>query len=55
MKLNFKSIKYQNILSVGNNPIEINFDTAKKTLITGKNGGGKSTLIEALTYLLFGK
>lgn len=55
MKLNFKSIKYQNILSVGNNPIEINFDTAKKTLITGRNGGGKSTLIEALTYALFGK
>lgn len=55
MKLNFKSIKYQNILSVGNVPIEITFDTAKKTLITGKNGGGKSTLIEALTYALFGK
>lgn len=36
MKLNFKKIKYQNILSVGNNPIELEFDTAKKTLITGK-------------------
>lgn len=55
MKLNFKKIKYQNILSVGNTPIEIDFDTAKKTLITGRNGGGKSTLIEALTYALFGK
>ncbi|QPX76407.1 putative recombination endonuclease [Cronobacter phage vB_CsaM_SemperBestia] len=55
MKLNFKKIKYQNILSVGNTPIELEFDTAKKTLITGKNGGGKSTLIEALTYALFGK
>lgn len=55
MKLNFKKIVYQNILSVGNVPIEIDFDTAKKTLITGRNGGGKSTLIEALTYALFGK
>lgn len=55
MKLNFKKITYQNILSVGNVPIEIDFDTAKKTLITGRNGGGKSTLIEALTYALFGK
>ena len=55
MKLNFKKITYQNILSVGNVPIEIEFDTAKKTLITGRNGGGKSTLIEALTYALFGK
>jgi len=55
MKLNFKKLTYQNILSVGNVPIEIEFDTAKKTLITGRNGGGKSTMIEALTYALFGK
>ena len=55
MKLNFKKLTYQNILSVGNQPIEINFDTAKKTLVTGVNGGGKSTMIEALTYALFGK
>lgn len=55
MKLNFKTLKYQNILSVGNTPIEIDFSTAKKTLVTGKNGGGKSTMIEALTYALFGK
>lgn len=55
MKLNFKKLRYQNILSVGNQPIEIDFDTAKRTLVTGKNGGGKSTLIEALTYALFGK
>lgn len=55
MKLVFNKIKYQNIMSVGNTPIEIDFTQAKKTLITGKNGGGKSTLIEALTYALFGK
>ncbi|QDH49155.1 endonuclease [Pantoea phage Phynn] len=55
MKLKFKRISYQNIMSVGNTPVEIDFSTAKKTLITGKNGGGKSTLIEALTYALFGK
>lgn len=55
MKLKFKTLTYQNILSVGNVPIVIDFDSAKKTLITGKNGGGKSTMIEALTYALFGK
>lgn len=55
MKLTFKKLRYQNILSVGNQPFEIDFDTAKKTLVTGVNGGGKSTMIEALTYALFGK
>lgn len=54
-KLNFKKIRYQNIMSVGSEPIEIVLDGFKKTLMTGVNGAGKSTMIEALCFGLFGK
>ncbi|MND21052.1 hypothetical protein D3C76_77720 [compost metagenome] len=54
--INMKKITIKNLMSVGNSPIIIELDAYKKTLITGKNGTGKSTiLIEALTYALFGK
>ncbi|ASJ80129.1 SbcC-like subunit of palindrome specific endonuclease [Escherichia phage ECD7] len=54
-KLNFKTLRYQNIMSVGAEPVEIQLDGFKKTLITGVNGAGKSTMIEALCFVLFGK
>lgn len=51
----FKSISYQNFLSTGNvaNLIQLNRSTS--TLIIGKNGEGKSTILDALTFALFGK
>lgn len=52
-KLN--KVRYKNIMSVGQSPIEIQIDKCQKTLITGKNGGGKSTMLEAITFALFGK
>ncbi|BBC78099.1 SbcC-like subunit of palindrome specific endonuclease [Escherichia phage EcS1] len=50
-----KKVKYKNIMSVGQQTIEIELDKVQKTLITGKNGGGKSTMLEAITFALFGK
>lgn len=54
MKLVFEKIKYQNLLAVGQQPVELTLNDSSKTLVTGKNGQGKSTLIEAVTFGLFG-
>ena len=51
----FKKLTYQNFLSSGNTPIEIHLNQNDKTLIVGKNGSGKSTIISALSFALFGK
>lgn len=48
-------IRYQNFLASGNQPIEIQLDGAKTTLIVGTNGVGKSTISEALCFALYGK
>ena len=54
--ITFKSIKYKNFLSTGNQFTEVNFNgSAFNTLIVGNNGAGKSTLLDALTFSLFGK
>lgn len=55
MNIIFKWVEYKNILSVGANPIRIQLDESAKTLITGSNGAGKSTMIEAISFLLYGK
>lgn len=51
----FKSISYQNFLSTGNVPNVIQLNRSASTLIIGKNGEGKSTILDALTFALFGK
>lgn len=51
----FKKISYKNFLSTGNKPIEIDLDTTKVTVISGKNGNGKSSLAEAIFFAIYGK
>lgn len=55
MSLVFKKISYRNFLSTGNVPNSIELNTHASTLITGRNGEGKSTILCALTFALFGK
>jgi len=53
--ITFKSIKYKNFLSSGNSFTEINLNKYKSTLVVGHNGAGKSTMLDALSFSLFGK
>lgn len=51
----FKKIRYKNFISTGNQWIEIDLNKAKTTILFGKNGSGKSTFTDAITYALYGK
>lgn len=51
----FEKIRYKNFLSTGNQFTEIEFNRASTTLVIGNNGAGKSTMLDALTFSLFGK
>jgi DNA repair exonuclease SbcCD ATPase subunit len=53
--IQFQTLTYKNFLSTGNNPISINLNKNKSTLIVGTNGSGKSTILDALSFALFGK
>ena len=51
----FEKIRWKNFLSTGNQFTEIDLQNASTTLIVGSNGAGKSTVLDALTFALFGK
>lgn len=53
--INFSVLRYKNILSTGNTFTEIKLNSSNNTLIVGNNGAGKSTMLDALCFALFGK
>lgn len=55
MNIYFKKVRYKNLLSTGNVFTEITLNNNKTTLVSGSNGSGKSTIIEAIIFALYGR
>jgi DNA repair exonuclease SbcCD ATPase subunit len=53
--IKFKKLRWKNMLSTGNVFTEIQLDRSPSTIITGENGAGKSTILDALCFVLFNK
>ena len=53
--IHFEKLRFKNFLSTGNNFTEVDFEETPTTLIVGSNGAGKSTMLDALSFGLFGK
>ncbi len=53
--IKFQKLRYKNFLSSGNAFTNIDFDASPTTLVVGQNGAGKSTMLDALSFALFGK
>ena len=51
----FHKVRYRNFLSSGDHFVEIDLDKHKTNILVGKNGNGKSTIIDAITFALFNK
>ena len=51
----FETLRWRNFLSTGNQFTETNLREHPTTLVVGHNGAGKSTMLDALSFALFGK
>ena len=55
MAILFRNIRWRNFLSTGSQFIEVKLDKSPTTVIIGENGAGKSTILDAICFALFGK
>ena len=53
--ITFETLSWKNFLSTGNYKTSLDFTRHNNTLVSGENGAGKSTMLDALTFSLFGK
>lgn len=53
--IKFKKIRWKNFLSTGGQFTEVDFTKSSSTLIVGENGAGKSTILDAICFVLFNK
>lgn len=51
----FKSIQWSNFLSTGSAGNKVILNESPSVLVVGKNGEGKSTMLDAICFALFGK
>jgi len=55
MNITFTNIEYKNFMKSGNNSLSIKLDSSPLTLLTGKNGAGKTSVLTAILFALYGK
>lgn len=53
--IRFKTLRWKNFMSTGDKFTEIQLNKTSSTLIVGQNGAGKSTMLDAMSFVLFGK